>query len=384
MTSNPLSLYVHFPWCVRKCPYCDFNSHPIPAPKKDGDANNADAASGIPEAAYRERLLADLTSALRSQARPIHSVFFGGGTPSLFSAETFAALMSVIEPHLEPAAEVTMEVNPGAREYDDFSTYRATGINRLSIGAQSFNATSLERLGRIHGPGEIADCVRAARAGGFDNINLDIMHGLPGQTPAMAQQDLDQAISLKPEHISWYQLTLEAKTEFGHRPPTLPVDDALADIEAAGLDTLANAGFDRYEVSAFARPDRRGRHNLNYWRFGDYLGIGAGAHSKLTTAGGNIERLTVVSQPRLYLSGLNPVARNHVSESDLPTEFMMNALRLIDGVSWEIFEARTGLPFETIARTCEELIGEGLLRADRLATTPVGLRWLDDVVARFL
>lgn len=379
MTTIPLSLYVHFPWCVRKCPYCDFNSHPVPVAK---DSNSS--SGGIPEAAYRRRLLSDLAAALGSQARPIHSVFFGGGTPSLFSAETFSQLMAVIGPHLELGAEVTMEVNPGAREYDDFAAYRATGINRLSIGAQSFNEASLKRLGRIHGVSEISECVTAARAGGFDNINLDVMHGLPGQTPAMAQGDLQQAIALQPEHISWYQLTLEAKTEFGHRPPTLPVDDALADIEEAGLSTLASAGYDRYEVSAFAQPKRQSAHNLNYWRFGDYLGIGAGAHGKLTSKSGDIERFSVVSQPRLYLAGLSPVAQNPITKDELPAEFMMNALRLIDGVSTESFERRTGLVLETIERTCAELTDAGLLRADRLATTDVGLRWLDTVVAKFL
>ncbi len=374
MNTIPLSLYVHFPWCVRKCPYCDFNSHPVPA------ANGG----GIPEDAYRARLLSDLSGALGSVERPIHSVFFGGGTPSLFSADTFAALMTLIDPRLEPTAEVTMEVNPGAREYENFEAYRATGINRISIGAQSFSADSLERLGRIHGPDEISHCVTAARRGGFDNINLDIMHGLPGQTPEMAQQDLQRAIALQPEHISWYQLTLEAKTEFGHRPPILPVDDELADIEDAGLQTLAAAGYERYEVSAFAKPNRQSQHNLNYWQFGDYLGVGAGAHGKLTNSDGSIERSSVVSQPRLYLAGLSPVACAPIANADVAAEFMMNALRLIDGVSWETFEQRTALGRESIKAECDELIKGALLRADRLATTDNGLRWLDNVVARFL
>ncbi|MCR9277976.1 MAG: radical SAM family heme chaperone HemW [Pseudomonadaceae bacterium] len=373
MTNIPLSLYVHFPWCVRKCPYCDFNSHP--APETD---------DGIPEDAYRERLLADLEAAFGSATRPIHSVFFGGGTPSLFSAETFAALMDVIAPRLEADAEVTMEVNPGAREYNDFAAYRHTGINRLSIGAQSFNDDSLKRLGRIHGAKEIGCCVDAARTGGFDNINLDVMHGLPQQSAHMARQDLSEAIALQPEHISWYQLTLEPKTEFGHRPPTLPAEDTLADIEDAGLDMLVSAGYQRYEVSAFAKPGRAGRHNLNYWQFGDYLGVGAGAHGKLTVDDGSIERTTVVSQPRLYLAGLSPLACAPIAESDLAAEFMMNALRLIDGVTWESFTERTGLSSETIQKTCDQLIDAGLLRENRLAPTPAGLRWLDTVIASFL
>lgn len=365
---------MHLPWCVRKCPYCDFNSHPTP----DGE---------LPETAYRARLLQDLSAALEREQRPIETVFFGGGTPSLFSPDTFAAVLAVLEGQLAPGAEVTMEVNPGAREYHDFRGYRDAGVNRLSVGAQSFDDGMLDALGRVHGSNEIRTCIEAARAGGFDNLNIDLMHGLPEQSADGAMSDLHAAIELQPTHVSWYQLTIEPRTEFAGRPPALPDESVLGDIEARGVELLARAGFERYEVSAYAQPGKRCAHNINYWRFGDYLGVGAGAHSKLSQLNSksfSVERQSVARQPRLYLDGPPSRTVQAVSAEELPAEFMMNALRLLDGVEPELFEAATGVETREIEHVLARLRDTGLLRPDRLAVTDEGLRFLDTVVAEFL
>lgn len=373
--SRALGLYVHFPWCIKKCPYCDFNSHPL---KETTD-----------QAAYLEALLSDwqhqydILGQKRLAETPSEnftSIFFGGGTPSLFKPDHLHRLMREI-PHRE--AETTLEVNPGSTEYFRFEDYQAAGINRLSIGAQSFSNTQLAALGRVHQMHETLQAFERARHAGFDNINLDLMWGLPGQTVTGALADLQQAIALSPEHISWYQLTIEAKTEFARRPPLLPKDGFLQDIEAAGLALLADAGFERYEVSAFAKPDRQCKHNLTYWSFADYLGIGAGAHGKISVDD-RILRTQRPSQPRLYQQDPKTIAPAQVNPEQRGLEFMMNALRLIDGVEQSIFEERTHMPWHSIETVWQELMTQGLVAADRCATTPLGLRYLDSVLERLL
>ncbi|MEO0998453.1 MAG: radical SAM family heme chaperone HemW, partial [Pseudomonadota bacterium] len=286
----PLTLYLHLPWCVQKCPYCDFNSHAL--------------RTTLPEAAYVDALLADAALAAPAVAgRSIVAVFIGGGTPSLFSASSLQRLLTSLSRDFELArdAEITLEANPGTVEHGDLAGYRAAGINRLSLGAQSFDAAALTRLGRIHGPDDIQRVVAEARAAGFDNLNLDIMYGLPRQTPAQALADVGAAIDLGPEHISHYQLTLEPNTVFYSRPPPLPDDDTVYTMLVGASETLAQAGYSRYEVSAYARAGRDCRHNVNYWRYGDYLGLGAGAHGKLTAADGSVIRTVKPSHPRAYL-----------------------------------------------------------------------------------
>ena len=371
----PLSLYVHFPWCVRKCPYCDFNSHPAKGP--------------IPEAEYVARLLDDLDEDRALAAgRPFETIFIGGGTPSLISGRAIAALLDGIRTRATLArdVEITLEANPGAIDEAHFVEYRAAGVNRLSIGAQSFGARHLRALGRIHEPADIERAFAAARRAGFERINLDLMHGLPEQRVRDARDDLSRAIALGASHVSWYQLTVEPRTEFALHPPTLPDEDALGDIEAAGFDLLRSAGFERYEISAFARPGERARHNVNYWTFGDYLGIGAGAHGKATFAGQRIVRTTKPMAPSRYLGSDARDLREQatVARDALPGEFMLNALRLIDGVAPSMFEARTGRSLDVIEPTWRKQRELGLMRADRLAVTATGLRYLDSVVSAFL
>ncbi len=367
-----LGLYVHFPWCVKKCPYCDFNSHPV--------------RGELPEAAYLEALLRDFEAQLPSVAdRRFSSVFFGGGTPSLFSPASIARLIDRLGPMLTADAEVTLEANPGTAEHQDLAGYRHAGVNRLSFGAQSFDNEKLAALGRIHDRGAIFRSFELARAGGFDNINLDLMYGLPGQHRDAALEDLKTAFSLAPEHLSWYQLTLEPKTEFARRPPpALPGDIQLEAMESAGHRLLADAGYARYEVSAYARDGQRCRHNQIYWTFGDYLGIGAGAHGKLTAVDHTIQRRRKTSQPRLYLNEPTRVEATPIAADDLPGEFMLNALRLVDGVTSECFEATTGLPLSALEPVRGEQIEAGLLRQDRLAATPRGYALLDSLISAYL
>ncbi len=362
-----VGLYVHFPWCVRKCPYCDFNSHPLKEPLR--------------EAEYRKALLGDYERELeRFGNRRITTVYFGGGTPSLFSPETFRILLD----RLPDAWEVTLEANPGTIERGDFAGYRHAGITRISLGAQTFDSARLDLLGRIHGTDDIGNAAREAKAAGVDSLNLDLMYALPNQTVAEALVDLGEAIRLAPDHISWYQLTVEPKTEFARRPPVgLPDVDRASKIEEAGIELLERHGYRRYEVSAFAREGHPCEHNVNYWRFGDYMGVGAGAHGKFTNDDGEVARIVKPSQPRLYLDGDDGQAAA-VPPEELPGEFMMNALRLVDGVEHDLFEARTGLGFDVIARTVAELEDWGLISAGRLALTANGYRQLNGVVARFL
>lgn len=374
----PLALYVHLPWCVRKCPYCDFNSHQAPSP--------------LPEQAYAAALLANLDSQLASAPaarRPLVSVFIGGGTPSLFSGAELRRLLDGIRARcaLAADAEITLEANPGAADAHHFAAYRAAGVNRLSIGVQSLSAPHLKALGRIHDPGQVRAAVTAARAAGFGNINLDMMFGLPEQSLAQASADLDALIALEPEHISYYQLTLEPNTAFAHAPPCVADHDTLDAMQEQGVERLAAAGFRRYEVSAYAQAGRRCRHNLNYWRFGDYLGIGAGAHGKLTDAAtGVVERRSAYPSPAAFMERPDKLAsRRALDDADLVLEFALNALRLVDGVPTTLFCAHTGLPDGRLAVARARLTGAGLLAPDpgRLAATPRGQRFLNDVVAAF-
>nr|WP_297457699.1 radical SAM family heme chaperone HemW [uncultured Halomonas sp.] len=379
----PLSLYVHVPWCLRKCPYCDFNSH--------GVGRGAE----LPEDAYLAALLADLDSELAlAQERELLSVFIGGGTPSLMSPAFYRRFFIELERRLPLAAgcEITLEANPGTVEQRRFIGYREAGINRLSIGVQSFQPAQLKALGRIHSGEEARHAVESARRAGFDNLNLDLMHGLPGQDVASALADLDQALALAPEHLSWYQLTLEPNTEFHAHPPPLPEDGTLWDIQDAGHAKLEAAGLTRYEISAYAREGRQSRHNLNYWGFGDYLGIGAGAHGKSSHWSQDnelvVERRWKSRQPEAYLRRHNDprgflAGSQRVDERELPLEFAMNALRLVDGVPLATWQAHTGRPLgelETRLATArkKELVAED---AHRLRATPQGLLFLNALLA---
>ncbi|HRW67501.1 MAG TPA: radical SAM family heme chaperone HemW, partial [Candidatus Competibacter sp.] len=334
----PLALYVHIPWCARKCPYCDFNSH--------------EAREPLPERAYVDALLADLEQDLpRVWGRRIDSLFIGGGTPSLFSAEALDRLLSGLRARLplRPDLEITLEANPGTVERSKFAEFREVGINRLSIGVQSFDDGHLHALGRIHDRRAAIAAAEAAHAAGLDNFNLDLMFGLPGQTVAQALTDIACALALQPAHLSYYQLTLEPNTRFYRSPPLLPDDETIDVIQERAQEELARHGYPRYEVSAYARADRRCRHNLNYWEFGDYLGIGAGAHGKLSDpAAGQIQRLWKVKHPRDYLARAGTPAGvggdAPVREAELPLEFLMNALRLVEGVPAALFGERAGLP----------------------------------------
>ena len=382
--SLPLSLYVHIPWCVKKCPYCDFNSH------AQGGA--------LPVDEYVAALLADLDRDLAQfgdaiDARPIHSVFFGGGTPSLFSPDAIARILDGVASRiaLPREAEVTLETNPGTVEHGRFDGYLAAGVNRISFGVQSFDDDKLRRLGRIHGAGEAEAAIKSAQDAGVANINLDLMYALPEQTLDGATADVARAVALAPTHVSHYQLTLEPNTLFAAKPPRLPDDDSAWDMQEACQTALAEAGYAQYEISAYARENQHCAHNLNYWRFGDYLGIGAGAHGKLTdTRAKHLVRTTKVKLPRSYLER---AARNEafgtvadVAPADVPFEFMMNALRLREGVDADTFHARTGVDGDAIASHLREARARGWLVEDpsRIAATELGQRYLNDVIGLFL
>jgi len=311
------------------------------------------------------------------------TAFLGGGTPSLFSAAAIRVLLDRLRPRLAAGAEITMEANPGAVEHGAFGAYRRAGVNRLSIGAQSFSGAMLARLGRIHGSDETERAVAEARAGGFDNINLDVMYGLPEQSPDEALADLERAVALDPNHLSWYQLTIEPKTAFAARPPPTPDEGAIAAMEQAGRALLANAGYRRYEISAYARPGAECRHNLVYWTFGDYLGIGAGAAGKRRCAG-EVVRTSKPRQPRLYLENPGAATQTPVPNRELPGEFMMNALRLVEGVERRAFSDRCGLPWSSVAPIWARTTAHGLTEPDRIHATAFGLRHLDRLVQLFL
>ena len=381
LTLPPLSLYVHLPWCVRKCPYCDFNSH--------------EGKGALPFAAYIDALIADLEQDLPlAWGRTVHSVFFGGGTPSLFAPEFIDDFLQRASARLRitPEAEVTLEANPGTVEHGPFAGYRRAGVNRISFGVQSFDDGCLQRLGRIHSAGEATHAVRAAQDAGIDNLNIDLMVALPRQTQAMALDDVARAIALAPAHISHYQLTLEENTLFAVRPPAgIPEEDAADDMQQACHAALAAAGYAQYEVSAFARPGRQCAHNLNYWRFGDYLGIGAGAHGKLTLpAQGRVLRRWKHKHPAAWLRDAGtPTAiggDEDLAPERLPFDFMLNALRLVEGFDLDMFEARTGLPRAAIASQLRLARERGWLveRDGRVVPTALGRRFTNDVVALFL
>jgi len=384
LIAPPLSLYVHLPWCVKKCPYCDFNSHGL-------------RSEPPPYAGYIDRLLADLDDDIRDfgdalEGRTILSVFFGGGTPSLFAPEQIARFLDGARARLrfDQAAEITLETNPGTVEHGRFDGYLAAGINRFSFGIQSFDDDKLKRLGRIHSAAEAEAAVKSAQDAGADNINLDLMYALPEQQLEGALADVDRAVALKPAHISHYQLTLEPNTAFAANPPPLPDDDHAWAMQEACEQRLAATGYAQYEISAYAQPGRRCEHNLNYWRFGDYLGIGAGAHGKLTeVAAGSVRRRWKVRHPIAYLAAVGSArigGDQPVPDDDLPFEYMLNALRLIDGVPSDEFAARTGLPPETIATALATAHQRGWLsdQAGRLCTTALGQRFLNDVIETFM
>lgn len=377
LESPPLSLYIHIPWCVRKCPYCDFNSHA--------------AGPELPEDAYVDALLADLKLDLaHAHGRPLTSIFFGGGTPSLFSASALGRLLDGVEQQISflPDIEITLEANPGTFEQDKFRDYRSLGINRLSIGVQSFQQAKLKALGRIHDGDEAIRAADMARNAGFDNFNLDLMHGLPDQSIDDALQDLRIAIAQAPTHLSWYQLTMEPNTAFWSQPPVLPEEDTLWDIQEAGQTLLAEHGYAQYEVSAYAKPDKQARHNLNYWSFGDFLGIGAGAHAKLSSPQGRIQRCWKTRQPKDYLAADKSFLAGErlLEPGELPFEFLMNALRLNSGVSADLFTRRTGLPLTSLSAARQEAEARGLFDPDPqlLRASRKGQLFLNDLLQLFL
>ena len=391
-TLPPLSLYIHVPWCVKKCPYCDFNSH-----AQKGD---------IAEHDYVEALLADFEHDLTtiekngSQQRMLHSIFIGGGTPSLLSAHAYERLFSGLKQRIvfEDDIEITMEANPGTYEHDRFQAYFDAGVNRLSVGVQSFQDDKLSALGRIHCADEAIQAIQSIRDSGFDNFNIDLMHGLPDQSPEDALYDLQQAIALQPAHISWYQLTIEPNTLFYSKTPVLPKDETLWAIQEQGQALLAQAGYQHYEISAYSQLQRRSKHNLNYWQFGDYIGIGAGAHSKLSAANGQIMRYWKTRMPKDYLAAANLIntnnnnsfeaGRRYIEVNELPIEFMMNVLRLHEGVPAELYSRRCGQPLTTLEPALSLAQQKGLLenvtQSGRLQPTVTGRLFLNDLLELFV
>lgn len=378
MEAIPLGLYIHLPWCVQKCPYCDFNSHANDRP---------------PESPYVDALIADLDESLPSVwGRPVQTIFFGGGTPSLFSPDAIEQILAAVRARLRlsATAEITLEANPGTVEQDRFRGFREAGVNRLSLGIQSFDDTMLSRLGRIHDGAEARQAIEIAIEAGFDNLNLDLMFGLPSQTLEQALDDLRQALAFSPSHLSRYQLTIEPNTRFHHQPPKLPDEDLLWKMQQQGGTLLAQNGYTQYEVSAWSQKRKQCQHNRNYWEFGDYLGLGSGAHGKITHQGtGEITRIRKHRHPDDFMSrrrGSFISSRETLQSPDLPFEFMLNALRLTEGVNIERYTQRTGLMTETIAATLDELRTLGLLTDSRtqLQTTAKGQQFLNDVISRFL
>lgn len=375
MNLPPLSLYVHSPWCVRKCPYCDFNSH---------------EAARIPEQEYVAALLEDLAQDRElAQGRKLQSIFFGGGTPSLFSAQSIGRILTAAEQQIGFTAdvEITLETNPGTAEYDNLTGYKSAGVNRISFGVQSFDDAHLQRLGRIHSSDEVYRAYDQARRAGFNNINLDLMHGLPQQTLNEALADLERALALEPEHLSWYQLTIEPNTVFYSRPPQLPEDDILWDIQEAGQALLQSRNFPQYEISAYSRPGRQAKHNLNYWQFGDYLALGAGAHGKISTQDGVITRYWKTRKPADYLAADKTftAGQKSVAVEQQSLEFMMNVLRLVEGVPRQWLFERTQVAPNTLKQPVADLVGRGLLvdSAERWQATSLGLRFLNDTLSAF-
>lgn len=385
LTPPALSLYVHIPWCVQKCPYCDFNSHALKA--------------DIPETEYIDALLEDLDTdieryQLTDDPRLLHSIFIGGGTPSLISPDGIGRLLRGIEARIafKPDIEITMEANPGTIEAERFAGYRQVGVTRISIGVQSFEPEKLTRLGRIHGRDEAVKAAQLAHQIGLNSFNLDLMHGLPDQTLEQALADLESAIELAPPHLSWYQLTIEPNTLFYFKPPTLPDDDALWDIFELGHQKLTAAGYVQYEISGYSKPGYQCQHNLNYWRFGDYLGIGCGSHGKLSFADGRIVRTTKVKHPRGYLAAYQNLAKPYldseqlVADVDRPFEFFMNRFRLIEPCPKADFSATTGLPISVIQPTLDWAIEEEFLSETEThwQITEKGKLFLNDLLEAFM
>jgi len=380
LRNPPLSLYVHMPWCVRKCPYCDFNSHTAP--------------DELPAEEYIQALLADLEQELPLiWGRPVQSVFFGGGTPSLFSADQIATFLSSVRALLDlrPDVEITLEANPGTIERDSFSAYAQAGINRVSLGVQSFDDDLLQRIGRIHGRQEIERSLQSLRSAGISNFNIDLMFALPGQSLVQSRRDIDLAIKAGPAHISFYQLTIEANTAFAAQPPRLPADDMAWDMQQTGLEMLEASSYTQYEISAFAQTDKQSRHNLNYWRYGDFLAVGAGAHGKVTIAAeGRVQRFAKHRHPKRYLQGLKSgdwrAETRFLSDEDLVFEFFLNQLRLKQGVSIDDFSARTGLAWRVVESRVQSAVDKGLLEMQQGCITPtlLGWRFVNDIQQMFL
>ncbi|GKX63380.1 radical SAM family heme chaperone HemW [Pragia fontium] len=371
----PLSLYIHIPWCVQKCPYCDFNSHAL--------------KGEVPDSDYVNHLLNDLDNDIQlTSGRSISTIFIGGGTPSLLSAEAMQKLLDGVRERLpvDAQAEITMEANPGTVEADRFNAYQQAGVNRISIGVQSFNQAKLERLGRIHGPQEAKRAARLAQELGLRSFNLDLMHGLPDQTLEQALDDLRQAIELNPPHLSWYQLTIEPNTLFGSRPPVLPDDDALWDIYQHGHQLLSAAGYQQYETSAYAKPGYQCQHNLNYWRFGDYLGIGCGAHGKLSFTDGRILRTVKTRHPRGYMTGNYLDKQHNVETDERPFEFFMNRFRLLEATPRADFVNFTGLDESLIRDKIDSALEQGYLTetAEEWQITEKGKLFLNSLLELFL
>ena len=380
LRNPPLSLYVHMPWCVRKCPYCDFNSHTAP--------------DELPAEEYIQALLADLEQELPLiWGRPVQSVFFGGGTPSLFSADQIATFLSSVRALLDlrPDVEITLEANPGTIERDSFSAYAQAGINRVSLGVQSFDDELLQRIGRILGHQEIERSLQSLRSAGISNFNIDLMFALPGQSLVQSRRDVDLAIKAGPAHISFYQLTIEANTAFAAQPPRLPADDMAWDMQQTGLEMLEASSYTQYEISAFAQTDKQSRHNLNYWRYGDFLAVGAGAHGKVTIAAeGRVQRFAKHRHPKRYLQGLKSgdwrAETRFLSDEDLVFEFFLNQLRLKQGVRIDDFSARTGLAWSVVESRVQSAVDKGLLEMQQGCITPtlLGWRFVNDIQQMFL
>lgn len=373
----PLALYVHLPWCERKCPYCDFNSH--------------EQFDSSLESDYIDALLTDLALQLAEiPTRPLFSIFIGGGTPSLFSGTSIGRLLQGIDQSwgIPATTEVTMEANPGSAEAARFADYRSAGVNRLSLGIQTFADAQLTALGRVHNSTQAVQAIHLAKSN-FERFNLDIMHGLPGQSVGAALEDLERAIDYAQGHVSWYQLTIEPNTTFWSRPPTLPNDDILTDIQDAGEARFSDSGLTQYEVSAWAAPQQASKHNSNYWTFGDYIGIGAGAHGKITRENGTITRTRRSRSPRDYLTGVVQGVKpqqHEIPKVELPVEFMLNALRLKSGVPASLFKAHTGLELAVVTPRIKQLVAQGLMsdNHESIVTTDRGFRFLNDVVASFM
>jgi oxygen-independent coproporphyrinogen-3 oxidase len=380
LRNPPLSLYVHMPWCVRKCPYCDFNSHTAP--------------DTLPAEEYIQALVADLEQDLPLVwGRPVQSVYFGGGTPSLFSAGQIATFLSAARARLDlrPDVEITLEANPGTIERDSFSAYAEAGINRVSLGVQSFDDTLLEQIGRIHGREEIEQSLQSLKSAGISNFNIDLMYSLPGQSPNQSRRDIQLAVDAGPAHISFYHLTIEPNTAFAKEPPQLPVDDVAWDMQQTGQDILEANAYMQYEISAFAQTEKQSRHNMNYWRYGDFLAIGAGAHGKITIAAeGQVQRFAKYRHPKRYMQGLESgdwrAETRILSDEELVFEFFLNQLRLKDGVSIDDFSARTGLPWNVVEARVVKAVDKGLLevRHERVSPTVLGWRFVSDIQQIFL